>query len=135
MTETTHTDTNHNAVDESTDHAATSEAKRPRRRPNATSRATENGLEIRFELPGARRESIELTLEDGDLQLFAATTLADPEGPLQATRLEFRAADFAGRWTLPDDVTADGARTSYENGVLRLELPRRAPSRQTIEIA
>lgn len=110
------------------------EATRATRRPNVASRATDSGLEIRFELPGATRESIELSVEDGELRLAATTALADHVGPFQASRIEFHPADFAGRWTLPEDVTAEGATTSFENGVLILELPRHTATRHTIEV-
>ena len=110
------------------------ETTRATRRPNVASRATDSGLEIRFELPGATRESIELSVEDGELRLAATTALTDSVGPFQASRIEFRPADFAGRWTLPEDVTAEGATTSFENGVLILELPRHTATRHTIEI-
>ena len=103
---------------------------RPRRTPRVTTRATDEGLEIRFELPGATSETIELAVEDGELRLAATTRLETPE---RAALLEFRPTDFGGRWTLPDDITAEGATTSLDHGILTLTLPRRAPSRHESE--
>ncbi len=71
------------------------EAPRASRRPNVASRATDGGLEIRIELPGATRESIDLSVEDGELRLSAATTLAVAAGRFQASHIEFQPGDFA----------------------------------------
>ncbi|MEM9381783.1 MAG: Hsp20/alpha crystallin family protein [Planctomycetota bacterium] len=112
---------------------ATETPARRRVLPRATSRATDAGMEIQIELPGASRESIELSVEDGELLLAATTSLTAPKAG-RARHVEFRPADFAGRWSLPEDVTAEGAASTFEHGVLRLDLPRRAKSKQTIEI-
>ena len=116
------------------DAPATASTTRPKRTPRSTARATEDGLEIRFDVPGATRETIELTVEDGELHLAATTRLTDPEGPFRSSHLEFRATDFDGRWALPEDVTAEGATTALEHGILTLTLPRRAKTRHEIEI-
>lgn len=107
---------------------------RPTRTPRVETRATDTGLEIRFELPGATRDTIDLTVEDDELVLHARTNLTAPEGGVRSTHVEFRPADFRGRWSLPDDVTAEGATSALEHGVLTLTLPRRAPARHEIAI-
>lgn len=118
-----------------TDAAATDTTRtRPTRTPRVDTRATDTGLEVRFELPGVTRDAIDLTVEDDELVLHARTRLTAPEGTFHSTHFEFRPADFRGRWSLPDDVTAEGATTSLEHGVLTLTLPRRAATRHEITI-
>ncbi|MEM6569579.1 MAG: Hsp20/alpha crystallin family protein [Planctomycetota bacterium] len=115
---------------------AVAETEAPARRrvlPRATSRATDAGMEIQIELPGVARESIELNVEDGELLLTATTSLTAPKAGRTA-HVEFRPADFAGRWSLPEDVTAEGASSTFEHGVLRLTLPHREKARHSIEV-
>ncbi|MEM9799966.1 MAG: Hsp20/alpha crystallin family protein [Planctomycetota bacterium] len=108
---------------------------RPTRRPHALARSVEDGLELRFELPGTTRDRVELTVEDGELHLVARTALSDPEGSFRVSHREFAATDFEGRWVLPDDVDVDAATSELQHGVLTVRIPAREKARRTIEIA
>lgn len=131
---TTHT-TNETETTPEVDASVTTPIARPKRRPRAFARSRKEGLDLRFELPGTTRGSIELSVEDGELHLVAKTGLANPEGPFTGTRLEFQATDFEGRWALPDEIDVDRAETELEHGVLVVRFPLLARERKTIEIA
>lgn len=109
--------------------------KRSTQRPSAHAKRTKEGLTLDVWIPGATRDDLDLAIEDGVLELRAASSVTDFAEDAAATRAEFRAADYAGRWTLPDDVTHEGARTTLEHGVLRIHLPKVAPGRHRLTIA
>lgn len=84
-------------------------------------------FEVLFDLPGVAKQEIQVSIEGARLSLSAeskvATELKDGERLLHAER---QPARYARSVELPVEVTEEGARASFDNGVLRLELPKRA---------
>lgn len=84
-------------------------------------------FEVLFDLPGVAKQEIQVSIEGARLLLSAeskvATELKDGERLLHAER---QPARYARSVELPAEVTEEGARASFDNGVLRLELPKRA---------
>lgn len=74
---------------------------------------------VRAELPGLRREDINVELTDGYLTLSATRKNADAEGKSEESFAFSRAVSIA------DNVQADKVSASYENGVLTVTLPKR----------
>ncbi len=108
----------------------------PRFRPRAHASRTASGLQLTIEIPGARRESLKLGVEDGELTLQAHSAFAPVPQGLRASFYEFRVgAGYDGRWALPDDVDPDRATSSYAAGELTVNVPLRAQSRRTIEVS
>lgn len=84
-------------------------------------------FEVLFDLPGVAKQEIQVSIEGARLSLSAeskvATELKDGERLLHAER---QPARYARSVELPAEVTEEGASASFDNGVLRLELPKRA---------
>lgn len=82
----------------------------------------ENGLTLRFDLPGSNPDSIEVTVDRGVLTVAAERTeeLAEGEKPYIRER-------FTGRYTrriqLGDTVAADQIEAGYDAGVLTVTVP------------
>jgi HSP20 family protein len=73
---------------------------------------------------GADPESIDIQFQGGVLTLRASTQEPDlPEGGTWLLH-EVTPGDYIRQVTLPRAVDADNARTSFENGVLTLTLPK-----------
>lgn len=88
-----------------------------------------NAFEIAVDLPGVKKEDIEVEVE-GDRVSISAETKAEKEEK-DGDRLlytERTAASYARSFALPAEVTDAGAQAAYENGVLRLTLPKRTPT-------
>jgi len=83
---------------------------------------------IQVDLPGVKKEDIRVTIE-GARVAIAAETKSESEAKAgeRVLHSERRATSYARSFELPVEVTEDSAEASFENGVLHLNLPKRAP--------
>lgn len=81
---------------------------------------------VTVDLPGVKKEDIQITVEGSRVAIAAQSKAQserkDGERVLYSERT---AASYARSFELPSEVTEDKADASYENGVLRLLLPKR----------
>ena len=83
----------------------------------------DNNLYVEAELPGFRREDLEIFVRERELTLSGSRPA--PESQLCAWHLSERAhGKFRRTLTLPTLVDADRVEARYENGVLLLTLPK-----------
>jgi HSP20 family protein len=84
-------------------------------------------FEVLADLPGVKKEDIHVTIEGARIAIAAETKsekqVKDGERVLHTERF---AASYARSFELPAEVTEEGAEASFENGVLKLALPKRA---------
>src|SRR5690606_18719647 len=80
-------------------------------------------LEVRADLPGFRREDVDVQLERNTLTIRARRETKVPDGYV-AHRRERSAYRIARTLTLPCRVDAEKASASLEDGVLVLTLPK-----------
>lgn len=85
----------------------------------------DSGYLVRLELPGVRKEDLELKVEKGRLSLRAEPSGEDIAEGYRQVRKEYEVGAYERTFTLPDDVFAADIRARLQNGVLYLELPRR----------
>lgn len=83
-----------------------------------------DNLYVRFELPGMKREEIELSLHDGTLSITG-----ERKGETNVKDAEvYRAERFFGRFqrtvTLPTPVVVDKVKAQYQDGILSITLPK-----------
>lgn len=83
----------------------------------------EKKYEVVVELPGVKREDVELKVEGGTLTIRGARKPDVDEG-VKAVRTERPHGAFRRSLSLPEDVDAAGVTAGLENGILRLELPK-----------
>lgn len=83
--------------------------------------------EVLVDLPGVTKDDIQVNVEGARVSITAETKsqreTRDGERVLHTERF---AASYARSFELPAEVTEDGAEASFENGVLKLALPKRA---------
>ena len=80
---------------------------------------------LEAELPGMSREEFDLSFENNVLTLKGERKFEKKEEGDNYHRIERGYGTFARSFTLPQTVTAEGANAEFENGVLRVSLPRR----------
>jgi HSP20 family protein len=82
---------------------------------------------VNLDLPGVRKEDIHVSIEGARVAVSAETKgerdVKDGERLIHSERY---ATSYARSFELPAEVTEVGADASFENGVLRLTLPKRA---------
>lgn len=90
---------------------------------------------VTAELPGVARENLTVSVEGGVLTLRGSREAEPPERGGTVLRRERRQGPFARSLALPFAVDAQGVQATYQNGVLRIAMPRSAGSRpRKIEI-
>lgn len=84
-------------------------------------------FEVLVDLPGVKKEDIHVTVDGPRVSINAETKRErqrkDGERVLHTERF---AASYARSFELPAEVTDEGAEAKFEDGVLKLALPKRA---------
>lgn len=81
--------------------------------------------EIHVELPGTDTDSIELTVQDGELEIVAMV----PEryrGDITPLHREYGVGNYKRVVRLGEDIDTEALDASYESGVLTVTLPKQA---------
>ena len=88
--------------------------------------------------PGFRKDDFKLKVED-DLLTISAETKSEkkePENGREFTRREYSYSSFTRSFRLPDNVKDDSISASYQDGILKLELPKsKVQTKATKEIS
>lgn len=90
---------------------------------------TAEAVTVRAELPGLKREDIEVLVEDGVLILRGHRKAPDSEEGHKFHRREMAYGRFQRRFRLPREVAPDAIEAKLCEGVLELTLPRREETR------
>jgi HSP20 family protein len=92
-------------------------------------------LILEAELPGMNREDFEISVENNVITLSGERKFEKKTEGDNYHRIERSYGSFTRSFTLPQTVTADGATADFENGVLRVALPKREETKaRKIEI-
>ena len=90
-------------------------------------RETENTYEVDVDLPGFKKDEISVDLKDGYLTISAAKGLdkdqKDQNG--KYIRQERYAGAMSRSFYIGDEITQDEIRAKYENGILKLTIPKK----------
>lgn len=83
---------------------------------------------IELAVPGLKKENIAIEIEKDVLKVSSHVssdeTATDEKEGTRFTRREFNYTAFERSFTLPETVNKDSVKANYENGVLRIELPK-----------
>jgi len=101
----------------------------PVRRPALNIRDEGKSLVVTAELPGVAKEDINLNITDDTLEIRAETRKETEEKEEGFVRRERSAKSFQRYVMLPAAVDPDHAEASLVDGVLRIDLPKRVPTR------
>lgn len=83
-----------------------------------------NEYEIELAAPGLDKKDFNITLENGVLTIACEKEEEKEEKDKSYTRQEYSYTNFERSFTLPENVKSDKLDARYENGVLRLVLPK-----------
>jgi HSP20 family protein len=87
-------------------------------------REDKDSFVIRAELPGLKRENIEISLQDSTLVISGERTVEKVEEGVEVHRQERYYGKFQRALTLPEPVAADRVKADYKDGVLTVTLPK-----------
>ncbi|MEM7345959.1 MAG: Hsp20/alpha crystallin family protein, partial [Chloroflexota bacterium] len=95
---------------------------------------TDDSIVALIDVPGVDETSIEISLEKNVLTVTGSVEAYQPENYRLAYG-EYKAGDYARRFTLPNDIDADNITATAKQGVLTLDIPKAEPAKtRRIEI-
>jgi HSP20 family protein len=80
---------------------------------------------IEVEIPGVKKEDIEVYTYDNKLEIIAKRKLERREEREGYIKIEIGYSGFRRSFTLHEDADMDKIKAKYENGVLRIEIPKK----------
>src|SRR5437762_14201244 len=84
---------------------------------------------LEAELPGMKREDFDLSVENNVITLRGERHFEKKDEADNYHRVERAYGSFTRSFTLPNTVSAEGANAEYQNGVLRVTLPKKEESK------
>jgi HSP20 family protein len=103
--------------------------------PNVDIFEDSDKLIVEAELPGMNRDDFEVNVENNVLTLKGERKFEKKTEGDNYHRVERSYGGFTRQFTLPQSVTAEGATADFDNGVLRIALPKREETKaRKIEI-
>lgn len=81
-------------------------------------------ITVRAEIPGAKSEELNVSVDDNLLTISGEKKQENEVKEKDYYRLEAAYGRFERTVRLPEAVKAEGAKASYKNGVLKIELPK-----------
>ncbi len=92
---------------------------------------TEREIRVQVEMPGLKRENIEVDVENNVLTIRGEKREERTEGQDGRYHLaERRWGTFARSFVLPRDVDAEGIQAAFEDGVLTVSIPKSEKARR-----
>ncbi|KAI8384888.1 HSP20-like chaperone [Radiomyces spectabilis] len=89
---------------------------------------TDKSWVVHAELPGVKKENIQIDLSEGKLTLKAETKQSEEWTSNNTRYQERRFGTFSRTVPLPDNVDRDNVRAKFNDGVLEIDLPKSSPS-------
>ncbi len=102
-------------------------------RMNVTERA--ESYELTLEVPGLAKEDLNIEVNDGRLAVWGEKKAERQENDKKIHVREIVHGAFRRELTLPEDVRQDGIQAAYENGHLKLTLPREDKKKSARRVA
>jgi len=90
---------------------------------------TPETLRVIAEVPGIKREDIQVEFENGMLTIRGTRTREEEKKEKNFHRVERSFGSFVRAFRLPATVDAEKISATYEDGVLKLEMPKREESK------
>lgn len=92
-----------------------------------------NKLVLEMDLPGMKKDDVDVSLEEGDLVLKGKREQEKEVSTEDYYRMERASGSFYRRIPLPFDVEARNVQARFEDGVLRIEIPKPLQAKPQIE--
>src|ERR1700742_2607325 len=89
----------------------------------------EHKIVLKLEVPGLKQEDLDIQVENNILTVRGERKFEKEEKEENFHRVERRYGSFFRSFTVPTTVNTDGVKASYDAGVLRIELEKRAEAK------
>lgn len=89
----------------------------------------EHKIVLKLEIPGVNQDDVDIRLENNSLTVRGERNFEKEEKEENFHRIERRYGSFSRSFTLPNTVDTENIRANYEQGVLNIELTKRAEAK------
>ncbi len=89
----------------------------------------EHGIELKMEVPGIEEKDIDIRLENNVLTVSGQRQLSKEEKEENFHRIERHYGSFSRSFTLPNTVDTEKVSATYDKGVLKIGLFKRAEAK------
>lgn len=86
----------------------------------------ENAFQIDVAAPGFERNELKVTIDKNLLTISSVPDEKKAEGKEKFLKREFASSSFTRSFELPNNVEADKIEASHKNGVLSINIPKKA---------
>ncbi len=93
--------------------------------PAVNTREDENAYYIEVDLPGVKKEDINVDIQEDRIVISGEKKLSDAVKAEDYYKVESYYGKFKRSFTLPEDADRDKIKASSENGVLEIVIPKR----------
>jgi HSP20 family protein len=96
---------------------------------------TENkdGYKVSVAAPGLKKSDFKIDVEGNMLSISSEKEDSKEEKDARYTRKEYSYSSFSRSFTLPEEINQEKIEASYEDGVLRLTLPKKEEAKKAPE--
>lgn len=92
--------------------------------PAANIAETDKAYSIDLAVPGFKKEDFKVKVDKNIITISAETKSESSEEKKEYTRREYNYSSFSRSFRLPDNVKDDAISATYDNGILKLVLPK-----------
>jgi HSP20 family protein len=107
--------------------------------PAVNIKENDNGFEVEMAVPGMSKDDFRINLENNTLCISSEKKTENEKNEGNYSRKEFSYQSFSRSFTLPLSADEGSIKAKYENGILKVEIPKREESKpkppKTIEIS
>jgi HSP20 family protein len=93
--------------------------------PSVDIAENENELTLTADLPGVKMDDLDIKIEEGGLTLSGSRKFENEEKKGNYHRIERAYGSFHRAFSLPDTIDADKVQARFDNGVLKVTLPKK----------
>jgi len=93
-------------------------------RPNVNTRETEDAYHIEVELPGVKKENVDIQVDGNVLTISGERNVRDEVKDEDYHKVESRYGLFSRSFTLPEKVDVSNIEAEFTNGMLEVSIPK-----------
>jgi len=93
--------------------------------PAVNIKEEDSGFELELSVPGRAKEDFNIEVDDNVLTISSEMKQENETKEDSYTRREFGYSSFKRSFTLPETVNTEDIGATYENGILKLNLPKK----------
>jgi len=91
---------------------------------------SKDSYKLEFAAPGYKKSDFKVEVKDGYLHVSAETKEEKEEKEEKYTRKEWKYASFSRAFSLPDGVKNEAVAAQYDDGVLKITVPKLAEEKK-----